>query len=161
MLALMVTLIPLMLLATSFLKIRVIESQLPQAVEKAIAEDQQKKDRQYNVELDLFDDKGMQLRLAMDGKVIWKDQIAAVNGGWDLERLAKGLEKVKSQHPDIYQLQLSPASSVAYADIVAVIDEARKTKNQSLQFPVKSEDGEAVFTKVMFPNVVFSNVVES
>ena len=43
MLALMVTLIPIMLLATVFVRVTVIESSLPQVVEKAIQEDRNKK----------------------------------------------------------------------------------------------------------------------
>ena len=51
MLSLMVCLIPIMLLATVFLKVTIVESDIPQVVEKAIKEDRKKKDRDILIKL--------------------------------------------------------------------------------------------------------------
>ena len=61
-LALMVTLIPIMLLATVFVRVTVVETEVPQLVKKAIEEDRKKKKRQVDVYLHM-NKQGFDLKL--------------------------------------------------------------------------------------------------
>lgn len=160
MLALMVTLIPIMLLATSFLKVTVIETPLPQAVKNAIEEDSKKKKREVVLTLDINDGKQFSLNINNSGRE-QRISIPQVNGEFDFSGLHQKLVEVKQKHPAIFRLNLRPAEAVPYSEIVKVMDEARTIKDRSKKVRIMDKKSQKeILTDVMFPNVVFSNVVE-
>ena len=68
MLALMVTLIPIMLLATSFVKMRVIETVLPQAVKEAIENDKKTLQKIVSIDMQIKDNEFF-ITVKEDGKI--------------------------------------------------------------------------------------------
>lgn len=161
MLALMVTLIPVMLLSTAFVKVKVIETALPQVVEKALKEDRNKKDRQISVDLSMSKRRGFYLKVLVDGRVRNKKRLSRQNGQWNLEGLHKELVRVKRKFPKTFRLNLTPAENVPYDDIVKVMDAARRTNDNDPEIYLQDEEkGKKVKVELMFPDVVFSNVVE-
>ena len=165
MLALMVTLIPIMLLSTVFVHVKVIETPLPQVVQKAIEKDQNKKDRSVTLYVDMSHNSGFSVRTIQNGKNRTLASIPKQSESWDFAKLHAELVKVKQQHPSVFQLNLMPQADVSYEDIVKVIDEARNSKSGEAKFMIKDQNTEKKETKlvetdVMFPNVIFANVVE-
>jgi biopolymer transport protein ExbD len=160
MLALMVTLIPIMLLSTEFVKVAVIETPLPQAVEQAIQDDNNKKKRTVNVSLKMSQKAGFSLVVRENGRTNTV-KIPKKSGNWDLERLYTELESVKQRHPNVFRVDLLPAEDVPYKDIVKAMDEARHIKSGRPKVKIMdSKQNKMVETDAMFPNMVFANVVE-
>lgn len=160
MLSLMVTLIPIMLLSTVFVRITLIETPLPQVVQKAIEEDRSKKEKEINFVLNMTV-QGFKWEVLIDGKVDKTTRVPKLNNQWDLKKLYALAHEIKMTHPQIFKIDLKPDSQIKYEDIVKVMDELRNIKKGDTKAVVtdsitqlKSE------TDLMFPEINFSNVVE-
>ncbi|MCB0411411.1 MAG: biopolymer transporter ExbD [Bdellovibrionales bacterium] len=160
MLALMVCLIPIMLLATVFVKINLIETPLPQVVQDAIQKDEQDKDKKVLISLKMDTEAGPVLDVSRNGKSLKAVKVPRKGMAWDLDSLQSELITLKQEHPDIFRLELRPSEQVPYDDIVKVMDEARQSREGKVKFDIIGADGKTVKSEVMFPNVVFSNVIE-
>ena len=161
MLALMVTLIPMLLLSTVFVQVVAIETPLPQVVQDVLQQDRKQKERVVLVNLDMKAGSGFSLYVTVDGKIQERHKLPKNANDWDFEALHKKLITVKSNHPKLFQLNFKPGNAVAYNDIVKVLDAARKVNNGEKKFTVKDEkSGKTAETDLMFPDVVFANVVE-
>lgn len=161
MLALMVCLIPIMLLSTVFVKVTVIESPLPQVVQKAIEEDRKKKDRQIEVSVVMSNDKTMKLKVTEDGKETIKKSFVASSAKWNFKGLRRGLIDVKKSYPKTFRLSLFPGEEVPYDDIVRFMDTVRNTGDERVKLTVTDEETkETAETDIMFPDVVFGNLLE-
>ncbi len=160
MLALMVTLIPIMLLATVFVKVTIIESALPQVVQKAIEEDRNNKNKKISIQLNMKKNKSFYLNISKGKRSRKSIKISSRGGQWDLNRLHTQLVTIKQKYPRTFRIDLVPAESVSYEDIVKVIDEARGTKSEDPKLYIRDkESNKRVETTVMFPDIIFSNVV--
>ncbi len=160
MLALMVTLIPIMLLSTQFVKVMVIETALPQAVQKAIEENKEKEEI-VSYAVDMSKEYGFKVNIELDGKVQDKIEIPTVNGKWDYEKLYGYLYQQKRKTPKIFKLDLSPQKGVPYAEVVKFMDEVRRVKSTDAKLTFLDTDtNETVATDLLFPDVIFANVLE-
>lgn len=157
-LAVMVKLVPVLLVSSAFVQMMIIETELPQVVQQAI--EKQQRDPKKNISLEVSQTKGLKLVLDIEGKIKAKE-IPLAHGQFDYSSLYQELTDVKKQYPEIFQLDLIPDNDVAYKDLVKIMDEVRKTKDQNLKFPVKDEKtGKTSETNYMFPEVVFVNMTE-
>ena len=118
----MVTLIPIMLLSTVFVRVTLIETQLPQIVQQAIDKDRNKKDREVTYNLKLSTEGGYTITVKEGERVRNKVDIPKKSGQWDTDRLQLELVQLKKQRPDILRLELMPNPTVSYEDIVKTID---------------------------------------
>ena len=160
MLALMVTLIPIMLLATVFVKITIVETALPQVVQQAIEEDRNKKERDVSIHLNMNGNKEFSISVLIDSKKSKTLSVASKSGEWDLEGLHGQFVALKQQFPRVFRVDLFPSEGVLYQDIVKVMDEARNTKSgDPTLYLLDKETNKKIETNVMFPDVIFSNVV--
>ncbi len=159
MLALMVTLIPIMLLATSFVKVRVIGTTLPQAVKEAIQQDKNNKEKIVSIDLKMNTD-NFQIVVKEDDVKVLEKMVLPKNSEWDYEGLHKALYEVKKQFPKKYTINIYPEKSVPYNEIVKAIDEAREAKKEESMFTVfdKAKNNN-IQTRVMFPEVNFSGLL--
>lgn len=161
MLALMVCLIPIMLLATVFVRVTLIETPLPQVVQEAMQRDEADKDKKVLISLQMDNKRGFQLKVSRAGQTLSAKQIPlSSNREWDLTALHKELVDLKKAYPDVFRLEISPGEEVAYDHIVKVIDEARNSREGEPKFEVTGDDGKKGETDLMFPNVYFANVME-
>jgi biopolymer transport protein ExbD len=158
-LAVMVKLVPVLLISSAFVQIMIIESDLPQAVKQQI-EENNKNEPQITVSLEAGSDGSLKLITQKDSQQTLVE-IPAKNNSFDLERLQLEFQTVKKQYPEIFRLDLKPDSKVPYKDIVKLMDEARRSRNKELKFPVIDKtDNREIMTEYMFPDVVFANVME-
>ena len=160
MLALMVTLIPILLLSTQFLQIVVIDTALPQTVQEAIEKDRNKKDRDVSIALEMNEGRGFNLLVTIDGKVKDRFKIPKQGKEWNFKELHQKLVFVKKQHPKIFRLDLNPGSAVQYEQIVKVMDAARKLEKEDGKVSITGKDNQMAETDIMFPDVIFANLVE-
>lgn len=160
MLALMVTLIPIMLLSTVFVKVSVIDTPLPQVVQKAIHEDK-KKSNSVEFSLHMDDKSGFQIKVTKSGRTLNRVRIPKAGAQWDLNKLHGEAVKLKQQYPRKFRMDLLPTESVPYVEIVKVMDALRSTNDKDPKLFIKDEESKRnVETDVLFPDVVFSNVLE-
>ena len=69
--------------------------------------------------------------------------------------------EIKRQYPDIFKLDLNPAGTVSFDEIVAIMDQLRKAKPEEKKFAFKdTKSDQLIETDLMFPDITFGNVVE-
>lgn len=159
-LAVMVKLVPVLLLSSAFVQMMIIETELPQVVQQALAKEE-KKDKPTVVTLDINRETGVKITTNKNGKETVRS-IAMVNKtDFNFSGVKEALVQVKQQNPEVFKIEFSPAANVPYKEIVKMMDEVRKSNDKSVQFPVTDEKtGKTVQTDYMFPEVVFSNVTD-
>lgn len=160
MLDMMVALVPFLLLSIAFVRLVVVETKVPQPVAKAIEEDRNKKDREVNLDMHVDLRQGVKLVIKEKSKKDRAIDIPLENGQFDVKRVHSELYKIKSQYPDVFRLQLHPKENISYRDLVGLMDTARfASKEDPPLFITDKETQQKVETKLMFPDVVFGNVV--
>ncbi len=162
-LSLMIVLIPMLLLTAAFIKIKVIEAPLPQFIAEAIAENASGEEL-ITLDVDVLQDRSVRINLSVNGKVSKNtvgpqrsEGAATVN----LDQLRSELIRIKRAHPTVFSMSVNPAPAVTYDEIVKVLDVARTTGSKSETFDIiNRETGEKNTTELMFPEVIFGNLVE-
>ncbi len=160
MLAVMVKLVPVLLLSSAFVQIMMIETDLPQAVKEA-TELNKKNENSVIISLDISKNKGVQIRVTQNGKTNVDSVPLLESGEFNLPIIHKKLVAVKGQHPEVFRIELTPAQNVTYDEIVKIMEEARRSRDANIKFPVfdKTKNSQ-IMTDYMFPDIVFSNVLE-
>ena len=159
-LAVMVKLVPVLLVSSAFVQMMIIESELPQVVNEAIQKQDDDKNA-ANIALDIDGKDGFRITVSQKGQQDQVESIPLKEGSLDLAGLHQKLIEVKRQHPEIFKLELNPESHVPYKEIVKVMDEARQAHDSSVRFPIYDpKQGKNVDTRYMFPEIVFSNMME-
>lgn len=160
-LALMVTLIPVLLLQTSFATMTMLETTLPILSDAKQEQIDKKKKNEIKFDLDIFAKKEnrFQMKVQVNSKVVKTVDINSLEGNFDLKGLYKELAKLKSQYPKQIGAKLTPADNVKYDTIVKILDVIRRDDSgQSYKF--KDDKGKMVETTMLFPDVVFGNIAE-
>ncbi len=159
-LAVMVKLVPVLLISSAFVQMMIIETNLPQVIQEAIKkQDDNPKSAQIAVEVNKTE--GVKIVISENGQqkieVIGLDKDQKI----DYTTLQAKLVAVKTAHPEIFKIELNPDAEIAYKDLVKIMDEARKVRAAGVRFPVKdAKTGKDTTTDYMFPEVVFSNMLD-
>lgn len=159
-LAVMVKLVPVLLLSSAFVQMMVIETELPQVIQQEIQK-QENDPKAAQISLEVSKDQGVRI-VILENQT---EKVEVVANGKDkkvdLPTLHAKLIEVKKQYPQIFKIDLSPDGDVAYEDLIKIMDEARKTRNNELKFKfTDTATGKEQSTDFMFPEVVFSNVMD-
>lgn len=159
MLDIIVSIVPMLLMSVAFVHLMVIETPVPQVVEKAIAAANEKNKDQVQILLRVSKTGGF-LYTVTDSKTGSRD-IAIPNKGTDLD--LEGLQKetlaLKKSYPDVFRLELNPEESVDLDKIVQVMDKIRTTGSNDVKITFTDvETGKPLETNLVFPDVVFGNV---
>lgn len=159
-LAVMVKLVPVLLISSAFVQVMVIETDLPQAVKEAVQNQEDNKDL-ASVQIDVSRQEGIKVIVEKQGQQSVEKIPVMTDGSFDLQALHKQLQKVKAENPKVFRLELVPGGDVSYKEIVKIMDEARKSRDKDVRFPVwDSTKQKDVETDYMFPDVTFANVME-
>lgn len=160
MLALMVTLIPILLLSSVFVKVMVIDSPLPQVVAQAIKEDRENKKPEVRITLSVSGKSGFNVIVTDRGKNK-TTKIPLKDKQLDFDKLHETMVSVKQEYPRTFKLEMFPEGHVSYKDLIKVMDSVRRTnENDPKLFIHDSKTNKDVENQLMFPDVVFANVVE-
>ncbi|SMF63094.1 Biopolymer transport protein ExbD/TolR [Alteromonadaceae bacterium Bs31] len=141
-------LIPFLLMSSSFLHLKAIDTSVPvRAVPDASLEQEKKSDivvtaviklNYTGVDLSITSAELSEAQLsALDMKIEWSKDASDKNK----QKIAVALKQIKDQYPKSTTLILSPGDDVLYEDIVTVMDAARKIEEEVL-FPVVVISGE-------------------
>lgn len=162
MLALFVSLIPMLLLNAQFTKMAIVDAPVPQVVlNPRAAEAKPEKAPSVNVYVYANAKEGIKIVLKKDNSES-EIKIPNKDGILDLERLHQEMVKVKVSHPDVFRLELSPDGEIAYDQIIAMMDKMRnRDRDKDPKIEIKDSKTEKMIeTDLLFPDVVLANVVE-
>ena len=140
---LMVTLIPMLLLSVSFIKLVILNTTLPAYASSGTTNQSSK------IELNLtvaITDAGFTVGGA--GGIIGNgnNTIAKLeDGSYDLKTLSELLKKIKDAHPEEWNITIVPEITTKYGTIIKVMDTAR-------EYTAVSKDGKLV-SHLLFPNI--------
>lgn len=156
MLDIIVSIVPMLLLSVAFVHVTVIDTPVPQAVERAIAAANEKNKDVVQVSLHVSKRGG---RFVITDRGQTKETLVAAKGDKiDLEALHKETLAIKQAYPDVFKLELNPDESFPLEEIVEVLDQVRTTANGEPKVVFKDEDGKPIETNLLFPDVIFGNV---
>jgi len=157
-LAVMVKLVPVLLLSSAFIQVMVVDTDLPQAVKEAIQKQESNPTAQIQIKASRLG--GLQVIVEKSGNQE-SQNVPNKEGEFDFASLHKTLQQVKTKHPEVFKVELAPDADVAYRDVVRITDEARRSRDKEVTFPVTdSKENKVIKTDFMFPDVVFSNLFE-
>jgi biopolymer transport protein ExbD len=151
-----VSVVPLLLLSIAFVQVKMIDTSVPQVVAEAAQRANDKSET--TVALKVSKNKGFTLEVTKDGKT---NPVAVPNKNntWDLEGLHAAAFAVKEKSPEVFRVDLNPDSDVNLKDLVAVMDKLRRNPDSKKVSFKDPQNGLPVETELMFPNVLFANVV--
>jgi biopolymer transport protein ExbD len=158
MLDIIVSIVPMLLLSLAFVHVTVIDTPVPQVVEKAIAAANEKNKDQISILLAVSKDKGFRYVVTENGQT--KEFVVGLKDGQlDLEGLHNETMALKKDYPTVFRLELNPEESIPLDQIVAVLDHVRTTEGKDPKIVFNDvETGKPIETNLVFPDVVFGNV---
>ncbi len=157
MLDIIVSIVPMLLLSVAFVHVTVIETPIPQAVEKAIAAANEKNKDVVQVALHVSKQAGYRFVITDKGET--KETVVAMKGDkFDLDGLHKETMNIKKNYPDVFRVELNPDEAVPLEDIVHTMDRVRVMNSGEPKIVFKDEAGKDIETNLLFPDVVFGNV---
>jgi len=151
-----VSIIPLLLLSIAFVQVKMIDTSVPQVVAEAAQRANEK--TETTVALKVSKTKGFTLEVTKDGKTM-PTQVPNKNNTWDLDGLHAAAFSAKAGNPEVFRVDLNPESDVNLNELVVVMDLLRRNpeaKKTSFKDP---ESGQSMETELMFPNVLFANII--
>lgn len=157
MLDIIVCIIPMLLMSVAFIQVNMIETPIPQVVEQASAQKNEKD--QTTVRLVMKPD-SLVYEVTHQGK---KNDIKIpfLAGKFSEENLYSESVKLKRIHPHVLKVDLIPSQEASFEQIVKVMDAIRRLKATETKFAFNDpKTGQTVSTDLIFPDVVFANVVE-
>jgi biopolymer transport protein ExbD len=156
MLDIIVSIVPMLLMSVVFVQVMIVETPIPQAVEKAMVQNEQKNDVQ--IQLAVSKTSGFRLVVTDNGKQHEKN-IPLKDKTLDLDGLKKEIVETKMQYPNQFRMELNPDETINLTEIVAVMDKVRtKASTDPKILFTDVETGKQMETDLMFPDVVFGNV---
>ncbi len=158
MLDVIVAIVPMLLMSVVFLRVNMIEAQIPQIVAEAI-ENNKNKPNPVTVAL-VIQGTTYKFEVTVSGK---KSDIviAAVDGKPNMDALYKEALAIKRKHQDIFKLEIKPSKEVSLDRIVMTLDKIRKIKTGEEGFTIKDEKtGNTAKTDLMFPEIAFADILE-
>ena len=165
MLDIIVSIIPMLLLSVVFVDITVIDTPIPQAVEKAVAAANEKNKDLVQVRMGVAKDRSIAITIVDHGtSKEYSVGATNLNGAVkaDLNGLHDKIMAIKKEYPDVFRMELNPSDTVPLDEIVGVMDAVRTTKTvNGKQIKVSFTDattGKAIETNLLFPDIVFGNV---
>lgn len=151
-----VSIVPLLLLSIAFVQVKMIDTSVPQVVAEAAQRANEKSET--SVKLRISKEKGFVLEVIRDGKTI-PSNVGNKNGRWDFESLQAAAFAVKEKNPEVFRLDLIPDKDVNLNELVTVMDKLRRTPDAKKVAFVDPQNGQRIETELMFPNILFANVI--
>lgn len=158
-LAIIMKLVPVLVISSSFLQLTQIDTELPQIVKQAIEEQKQNPEKMARIVLAVDDNKGINV-MVTKGADSTSAKIPADSGALNLNALNTKLVEIKKKNPEVFKIELAPSDSLSYNEIVTILDGSRKSNANDEFVFVDPKSGNEVKTDFLFPEVVFNNIFQ-
>lgn len=147
-LAVMVKLVPVLLVTSSFVTLTQLSTDLPQTVKELV--EQNKNDKET---------KKIQVFLDKDSIKILPGEAAPIQT--DVSHLRQELEQIKKQNPEVFVMYLNPTPETSHNQVLQVMDVSRKVSNSTpdIEF-TNPKTGKTERTRFLFPEVVLANSMD-
>lgn len=153
-----VSIVPLLLLSVAFVQVKMIDTSVPQVVAEAVQHANDK--AETTVTLKVSKSKGFTFEVVKHGKTS-PVPVPNRNGDWDMDALQVAAFNVKQQSPEVFRVDLEPEGDVKFNDLVVVMDKLRRSPDSKKIAFTDPVNGNRVETELMFPSVLFANVVNN
>lgn len=156
MLDIIVSIVPMLLISVVFVQVAMVETPVPQAVQKAMVEAENKNDVQ--IQLSVLPESAFKIQVMHKGKT--QDiNVGKKDNDFDFEGLHKQMIALKQTYPDVFKMELHPSEEVPLEKIIMTMDKVRtRAKDDPILYFTDTETGKKVETDLIFPDVVFGNV---
>lgn len=158
-LAIIMKLVPVLVISSSFLQLTQIDTELPQVIKQQIENQKQNPNKMAQIKIQTDDAKGMSV-LVIKGDASDTFSVPADNGALNLNLLNAKLVEIKKKNPEVFKIELAPSDSLTYSEIVTILDGSRKSSAQDEFVFVDPVSGKEVKTDFLFPEVVFNNIFQ-
>ena len=151
-----VSIVPLLLMSIAFVQVKMIDSSVPQVVAEAARRADDKSPTTVTLKVSKL--KGFTFEVTKDGHAV-PVAVANQGGAWDLTALNVAAFGIKQKNPEVFRVDLAPEADLNLNELVSVMDNLRRTPDAQKVAFVDPQNGQKVETELMFPNVLFANVV--
>jgi len=152
-----VSIVPLLLLSVAFVQVKMIDTSVPQVVAEAAQRANEK--TETTVALKVSKSKGFTFEVTKDGHGQAPVVVANKGTTWDLDALHAAAFIIKQKSPEVFRLDLNPESDVNLNELVVVMDKLRRTPDAKKVSFVDPQSRQTMETELMFPDVLFANVI--
>lgn len=158
-LAIIMKLVPVLVISSSFLPLTQIDTELPQVIKQQIENQKQNPEKMVQIKILIDNSKAINVITTKDD-VSNTISVPADNGNLNLDLLNTRLVEIKKKNPEVFKIELSPNDSLSYNEIVTVLDGSRKSfAHDEFRF-IDPKSGKEVKTDFLFPEVVFNNIFQ-
>jgi len=154
-----VSIVPLLLMSIAFVQVKMIDTSVPQVVAEAVQRANDKSET--TVTLIVSKGKGFTFEVMKAGKKTPLISVPNKGADWDMDALQAVAFGIKQQSPEVFRVDLAPEADVNLNDLVVVMDKLRRSPDAKKVAFVDPASGSKLETELMFPNVLFSNVVSN
>lgn len=152
MLALMVTLIPILLLSSAFTPLKATHSKLPQIAEAVFSENSDADKASITILID-----------KAQTSILWQkgeDQFRkSYNLSTETDQFVIDLESLKDKDPQLVLARIEPSDDVLYDRVHQVVDLVKKPKSPGKTFSITDpSSGKTITSSDLFPVIEFSNL---
>jgi len=152
-----VSIVPLLLLSIAFVQVKMIDTTVPQVVAEAAQRANEKSET--TVTLKVSRAKGFSFEVLRDGRKA-PFEVPNKNNQWDMQALHVAAFDIKTRNPEVFRLDLAPEADVELNQLVGIMDELRRIPDGAKKVAFTDPaNGKIVETDLMFPNVLFANVI--
>lgn len=156
MLDIIVSIVPTLLISVVFVHIMIVDTPVPQAVQRAMATAEKKEET--SITLAASKTQGFKIDITSNGSTQTK-MIPLKGNDLDLDALHSEMLALKQKLPNIFKIELHPEDSIDLNQIVGIMDKVRNRSKQDPKIFFNDVDtGKQVETELIFPDVVFGNV---
>jgi hypothetical protein len=162
-LGLMAALIPVLLMASAFVKLSSLNAKVPVLGEAQAAIDKNLKDneeKKMGLYVAINGENLILLNLKQGDKVLQAVSVpASEDKQIDKDKFVDAVLKIKTANPSVFRARVNPTEKVKYEAIVGLIDSMKVSPNNE-EFPVEDKDtGKVYNTPVMYDDVTFGNIM--
>jgi biopolymer transport protein ExbD len=138
-----------------------LDAQIPQPVQQALEKDRNKKDRDVVVSVGIQSTKNLEIQVLVNGAQSQRIIVPGKGKEFDLEKFHNEIVGLKLKHPDIFRVDVNPSEQVSYREIIQVMDQVRSRTAKDPKVLIMDEaTKKQVETNLLFPDVVFANVMD-
>jgi biopolymer transport protein ExbD len=138
-----------------------LDAQIPQPVQAALEKDRNKKERDVVLRVDIQPNRALAIEVTVEGNTNHKVVISPKGKDFDLTRFHTEIVGLKIKHPDVFRIDVNPSEQISYKEIISVMDQVRTRLNSDPKVFIQDEaTKKQVETNLLFPDVVFGNVME-
>jgi len=138
-----------------------LDAQVPQPVQAALEKDRNKKDRDVVLTVDINDNRSLAIEVNVNGSTNHKVVVAAKGKEFDLGKFHSEIVGLKLKYPEVFRIDVNPTEKISYKEIISVMDQVRTRVPQDPKVHIIDEaTKKQVETNLLFPDVVFGNVME-